>query len=385
MNRGSVALVVLSLIASAVVGLTAAASAAGNPNCAAVDGDYIIVFAKDVAVDKEIKSAPGRSISAKFTYKSVLNGFAATLSGEQVCAFQKRPNIESIELDGTVSNQVMQTNATWGLDRIDQPSQPLSTSYNYTSTGAGINAYVIDTGIQSRHPDLLGAVTSGYSAIKGGTEDCNGHGTHVAGTIGGTTYGVAKDVTLIPVRVLGCNGSGTNSGVIAGVDWVKRNYLATGNVPSVANMSLGGGVSAALDTAVTNLINSGVSVVVAAGNSSTDACASSPARVPSAITVAASDRNDAFATFSNRGTCVDVIAPGVAITSAWIKSGVKTISGTSMASPHVAGITARYLQSNRTATPLSAAEALSTSATVGAITGAPVGTPNRLIYANPSN
>lgn len=384
-NRAFTLCVAFSLIASAVVGFTTSASAVGNPNCVAVDGDYIVSFSKDVAVDKEIKSAPGRSISAKFTYKSVLNGFAATLSAEQVCAFQKRPNIESIELDGVVSIEVTQSNPTWGLDRIDQVIKPLSNTYTYVSTGAGINAYVIDTGIQSSHPDLSGAVALGYSAITGGTEDCNGHGTHVAGTIGGTTYGVAKDVTLIPVRVLDCNGSGTNSGVIAGVDWVKTNYLATGTRPSVANMSLGGGASRALDTAVTNLINAGVSVVVAAGNSSADACKSSPARVPLAITVAASDSNDTFASFSNRGTCVDVIAPGVNITSDWKNSGTNTISGTSMASPHVAGVAARYLQQNSSATPTAVSNALIASATLGVITGALNRTPNRLIYANPSN
>ena len=387
-NRASSLCVALALIASAVVGLTTTARAAGNPNCLAVDGDYIVTFAKDAEVDQEIKSAPGRSISSKFTYKSVLNGFAATLSGEQVCAFQKRPKIESIELDGIISIDAITTqlNSTWGLDRIDSNGlPPLSNSYNYTSTGVGVTAYVIDTGIQTSHPDLAGAVGAGYSVIKGGTEDCNGHGTHVAGTIGGTTYGVAKDVTLIPVRVLDCRGSGSNSGVIAGVDWVKRNYLANGARPSVANMSLGGGLSSLLDAAVNNLIIAGVTVVVAAGNSSADACVSSPARVPSAITVAASDRNDALATFSNRGPCVDVIAPGVNITSDWMKSGVKTISGTSMASPHVAGVVARYLQLNPNANPADVSTALLANATNAVINGSLNGTANRLIYANPSN
>ena len=383
-NRVASLCVAISLLASVVAGLTTTASAVGNPNCNAADGDYIVTFAKDVAVDKEIKSAPGRSISTKFTYKSVLNGFAATLSAEQACAFAKRPNIESVELDGVVSIEATQSNPTWGLDRIDQSTKPLSNTYIYTSSGLGVTAYVIDTGIQSSHPDLIGAVAPGFSAIKGGTEDCNGHGTHVAGTIGGDTYGVAKDVTLIPVRVLNCRGSGTTSGVIAGVDWVKTNYLANRTI-SVANMSLGGGVSAALDAAVSNLILAGVTVVVAAGNSSTDACNSSPARVASAITVAASDSNDLFATFSNRGTCVDVIAPGVSITSDWMKSAIKTISGTSMASPHVAGVAARYLQQNSSATPAVLSSALLANATPGVITGTPTGTANLLIYANSSN
>lgn len=370
-----------TLFASVIVGYSTTASAAGNPNCNEVDGDYIVTFAKGIAVDREIKAAPGRAIAAKFTYKNALNGFAATLSAEQVCAFQKRPNIETIELDALMSIAATQASATWGLDRIDSkaPAALKDSLYNFTTTGLGITAYVIDTGIQTAHNDFAGAVTTGFSAITDGrgTEDCNGHGTHVAGTIGGTLYGVAKDVTLVPVRVLDCNGSGTNSGVIAGVDYV-RGVAAGKSTTSVVNMSLGGGASTALDTAVNNLISSGVSVVVAAGNSGTDACKSSPARVPAAITVAASDTNDLFASFSNRGTCVDIIAPGVGITSAWLNNGVNRISGTSMAAPHVAGAVARYLQGGSNTGAM-----LSDSAT-NVINSVPRRTPNKFLFVAPT-
>ena len=373
-------LLALFMVASSVIGTSFIAQAAG-PKCEAVDGDYIVTFAKNAGVDREIKSAPGRAIAAKFTYKNALNGFAATLSAEQVCAFQKRPNIESIELDGLMSIENTQPSAPWGLDRIDSraPSALKDNSYTYSTTGSGITAYVIDTGIQSSHLDFAGAVTTGFSSIADGrgTEDCSGHGTHVAGTIGGTVYGVAKDVALVPVRVLDCSGSGSISGVIAGVDYVRGITAGSAGI-SVANMSLGGGASTALDTAVNNLISSGVTVVVAAGNSRADACKSSPARVPAAITVAASDTNDNFASFSNRGKCIDIIAPGVAITSAWLNGGVNTINGTSMAAPHVAGAIARYLQSRSNATQL-----LNDSAP-NAIKSVPRGTANKFLFVAPA-
>ena len=318
---------------------------ANNPNCTLVDGDYIVSFPRGIAIANEMRAVPGRPIQAKFTYDTVLNGFAATLTAEQACAFQRRPGAV-VEQDSDVQNQSLQSlqgQQLWGLDRVDQISKTLDDNFNIVTNGQGVYAFVIDTGIYSSHQEFEKRVTSGFSAIKDryGTQDCNGHGTHVAGTIGGKTYGVAKSVTLVPVRVLNCTGSGKNSGVIAGIDWVAKSTLR----PAVANMSLGGGANSTLDSAVRNLINKGVTVVVAAGNENKDASLTSPARVGEAITVGASNQNDLRADFSNKGTLVDVYAPGVSIKSSWIGSNIATriIEGTSMASPHVAGIVARYL------------------------------------------
>ena len=367
------------LVASVLVAPT---FAAGNPNCTEVDGDYIVTFSKGAVVANEIKNVNGKQVAPKFMYSDALNGFAARLTGDQICNLKKRGNVEDIEADQVMSiDATTLSGATWGLDRIDQISRPLSTTYNYTSTGSGVNAYVIDTGILGTHTEFTSRMNPGFSAIGNAadTTDCNGHGTHVSGTIGGSTYGVAKAVSLVPVRVLDCAGSGSTSGVIAGINWAITNHQP--GVKAVANMSLGGGASSALDTAVNNLINDGVIVVVAAGNSRQDACKSSPARVPAPITVAASDVNDIFASFSNRGKCVDIIAPGFGIASAWIGSNTatNTISGTSMASPHVAGAVARALSVGRSASNV-LAEALTNK-----ITQVPAGTPNKLLYILPSN
>lgn len=272
-----------------------------------------------------------------------------------------------------------QTNATWGLDRIDQRKRPLNGSYTYNTTASSVTAYIIDTGILSGHQEFSGRVTGGVTAINDGrgSSDCNGHGTHVAGTVGGRTYGVAKGVKLFAVRVLDCAGSGSNSGVIAGVDWVTYNHTK----PAVANMSLGGGASQALDDAVRNSIGAGVTYAVAAGNENQNACNVSPARVSSALTVGATTRTDSRASFSNYGSCVDLFAPGQDITSAWYSSSssTRTISGTSMASPHVAGAAALYLQSNQGASPSTVASNLNSTATTGVVTGTN-GSPNRLLY-----
>jgi len=330
------------LVASVLVAPT---FAAGNPNCTEVDGDYIVTFSKGAVVANEIKNVNGRDITPKFMYEDAINGFAGFLTGAQVCNFKKRGNVLNVELDKEVSIDATQSGVTWGLDRIDQTSLPLNTTFSYTSTGSGVDAYVIDTGILASHTEFTGRVKNGYTAIndRRGTTDCNGHGTHVSGTIGGTKYGVAKAVSLIPVRVLDCRGSGANSGVIAGVNWAIGNHVQ--GKPAVANLSLGGPVSDALDLAINNLISDGVTVVVAAGNDRLNACNYSPSRVPAAITVAASTSADTLASFSNTGPCVDIIAPGVNITSAWIgkNTAISTISGTSMASPHVAGAIARSL------------------------------------------
>ncbi len=379
-NRPASLFVSIALLASVVVGYSTTASAAGNPNCDAVDGDYIVSFAPGANVDNEIKNAPGRSISPKFTYDAAINGFAATLNAAQVCAFQKRPNIRSIEMDKEVSTS--EVSQSWGLDRIDDVSLPLDNTYDYFSTGSGVTAYVIDTGIEVTHPDFGGRAKLGYSAVGGKATDCNGHGTHVAGTIGGTKYGVAKRVNLVAVKVLNCAGSGTNSGVIAGINWVIKNHPNA--TAAVANMSLGGGFSQAINNAVANLVADNVTVALAAGNENVDACSTSPASTPTAITVAASTSADLMASFSNYGNCVDLIAPGVGITSAWLKSGTNTISGTSMAAPHVAGLAARYLQGNPNAQPAVVGDALKANSKVS-ILGSPNATPYSLVYSAPTN
>jgi len=343
-------LAITSISVFAATALVAPTWAAGNPNCTAVAGEYIVSFAKGAVVANEIKNVNGKQVNPRFMYDQAINGFAGFLSSDQVCVLQKRGNVLSVEADQEMSINDIQTGATWGLDRIDQSSGPLDTTYSYISTGARVDAYVIDTGILGTHSEFTGRMKPGFSAIgkSTNTTDCNGHGTHVAGTIGGTKYGVAKAVSLFPVRVLDCRGSGTNSGVIAGINWVIKNHTSN---KAVANMSLGGGASSTLDTAINNLITDGVTVVVAAGNDGLNACNYSPARVPNAITVAASTSTDTLAYFSNVGTCVDIIAPGLDITSSWIVSNtaIKTISGTSMAAPHVAGAIARSLSA---ATPI---------------------------------
>ncbi len=366
-----------------------------NANCTAVDGDYIVSFSKGASVANEIKNIRGKRVTPTFNYSKVLNGFASFLTAEQACELLGQPNIESIELDGVVtitSNGSLhtQTSATWGLARIDQALRlPVNTNYNYIYTGSGVTAYIIDTGIQYNHPDFGGAASFGFDAFGGTGGDCHGHGTHVAGTIGGTMYGVAKDVSLVAVRVLNCQGSGTWSGVLAGIDWVANNHQD--GVKAVANMSLGGGANIAVDNAINNLISNGVTVVVAAGNSGANACNYSPARATNAITVAASNKDDVFASWSNYGSCVDIIAPGANITSDWLVSrknptGVITLNGTSMASPHVAGTVAILLQigtmtSGGTALP--PANKVLAPITMTTTQSAGGTTPNLFIFTNP--
>ncbi len=322
-----------------------------------------------------------------YVYDSALYGFAVRVPPEtaQVAAssLAADPNVDYVEPDRvarTIETNDTQTGATWGLDRIDQRNLPLSTTYTFANRGVGVHAYVIDTGIRPTHSQFTGRVGNGYTAINDGrgSADCNGHGTHVAGTVGGTTHGVAKQVTLHAVRVLDCNGSGTNAGVIAGVNWVAANHVK----PAVANMSLGGGASSALDTAVNNSIAAGVTYAVAAGNENQNACNVSPARTAAALTVGSTTSTDARSSFSNFGTCVDIFAPGSSITSAWHTGDTttNTISGTSMASPHVAGAAALYLSANRSATPSQVAQALTGNATTNKVTNPGTGSPNRLLF-----
>jgi subtilisin family serine protease len=352
-----------------------------------IPGRYIVVF-KDSVTNPASEAASvmqGRGGQVLHTYTRAIKGFAANLPDAALQAIRNNSNVSYIEQDQTVAlNQVSpQNQATWGLDRIDQADLPLDTQYHFTRTGAGVNAFIIDTGIRTDHVEFTGRVLPGYNTVAdaNGTNDCNGHGTHVSGTVGGTTWGVAKGVSLIPVRVLDCTGSGSWSGVIAGIDWVANSPLR----PAVANMSLGGGASSTVDAAVAGAVSKGVTMVVAAGNSNNDACLSSPAREPSAITVGATTSIDYRASYSNFGSCVDIFAPGTGITSAWNTSATATnlISGTSMASPHVAGVAALAVAANPTATPAAITSLLTSSATPNRVVAAslPVGTPNLLLYS----
>ena len=346
--------------------------------------NYIVVFKENVNnVDGETDQlSQTYNFKTKFRYKHSIKGFAGTLSTAIIDALRNDPRIAYIEQDQEVHIVTTQSNPTWGLDRIDQQPLPLSASYTYNQTGAGVDAYIIDCGILLTHTDFGGRAVTGIDEITpGGTAtDGNGHGTHVAGTVGGTTYGVAKAVKLIAVRVLDNTGSGTTSGVIAGIDWVTNDHTTH---PAVANMSLGGGVSTALDDAVRRSIADGVTYCIAAGNSSADASTASPARVTEAVTVGATDINDGFAYFSNYGSIVDISAPGVNITSDWNTSSTatNTISGTSMATPHVAGAAALYLEANPTASPAAVQTALKSNGTPNMITGLPAGTVNLLLYS----
>ncbi len=350
----------------------------------AIPGRYIVVLKADVGTDAAeaaIEAATRAGGNLHFRYSEVLNGFAITLPDRAVEALRNNPHVDYIEADSVVSIDTTQTGATWGIDRIDQRALPLSTTYTYNYTGAGVTAYIIDTGILITHSEFGTRATYGYDAVDGSlpAADCNGHGTHVAGTVGGSTYGVAKGVNLVAVRVLDCAGSGTTTGVIAGIDWVTSNHT-TG--AAVANMSLGGSASTALDTAVKNSIADGVVYAVAAGNNNRKACNYSPARVPEAITVGATTNTDARASYSNYGTCLDIFAPGSSITSSWYTSttATNTISGTSMATPHVAGAAALYKQANPSATPQQVRDALVNNATSNVVINPGVGSPNKLLY-----
>ena len=336
--------------------------------------------------------ARGHGVAPDFVYSAVLNGFAGSISDAARAGLLRDARVERIEQDGIATTQTTQSGATWGLDRTDQRALPLSGSFTYTNTGAGVTAYIIDTGIRLAHSDFGGRAVSGYDAVDGGSaDDCNGHGTHVAGTVGGLTHGIAKGVSLVAVRVLDCRGSGSWSGVIAGMDWVAARHMAGGLLSgkrAVANMSLGGGANTSVDDATRRMIAAGVTTGVAAGNGNQggraqDACKYSPARVDEAMTIGATTRTDAKTSWSNYGNCVDLFAPGNGITSAWYTSNTatSTISGTSMATPHVVGVAARYLQGNPSATPQQVRDALYAAATKGVVTSSSTAN-NHLLFSS---
>ncbi|EFL42816.1 peptidase, S8A (subtilisin) subfamily [Streptomyces griseoflavus Tu4000] len=361
--------------------------AAGSPT--AVKDSYIVTLRTGAGL--KARSAAGKDLveryggSVRKTFGSALNGYTAALSAAGARRLAADPAVASVEQNQRVSaTDTTQSGAPWGLDRIDQTSLPLSGTYTYPdSAGSGVTAYVIDTGVRITHQQISGRAAYGYDAVDGDTtaSDGNGHGTHVATTIAGSTYGVAKKAKIVAVRVLDNNGSGTTAGVIAGIDWVTANHSG----PSVANLSLGGGASTTLDTAVRNSIASGVTYAVAAGNSSANASSYSPARVTEALTVGATTSTDARASYSNYGSVLDIFAPGSSITAGWHTSdtATSTISGTSMATPHVAGAAAVYLAGHTSATPAQVASALVNGATTGKVTGPGSGSPNRLLRLVP--
>ena len=389
----------LSLVAVASLGLAAACadsptsnSAAPNPELDApsfatggsdvIPGRFIVTLregASPAAVARE------NGVRPDFVYTTVLNGFAGSMSEAARAGLLRDARVARVEQDGIVRKSTTQSNATWGLDRTDQRALPLSKTYTYTNTGAGVTAYIIDTGIMPSHNEFGGRAVHGFTAINDGrgSSDCDGHGTHVAGTVGGATYGIAKGVALVAVRVLDCSGSGTWSGVIAGMDWVTANHVS----PAVANMSLGGGISSSVDQAAANMIASGVATAIAAGNGNRggrqqDACGYSPARVPSAMTIGATTQTDAKTSWSNYGPCVDFFAPGYQIVSAGIGSNTQAVSmsGTSMAAPHVAGVAALYLQSNPGASAQQVGDALYAATTKGIVTSSSTAN-NHLLFS----
>jgi len=321
----------------------------------------------------------------KFIYQNAFQGVAVQIpqnvEQEFVRILKLNPTVSLIEKDQVFkSNATTQTNATWGLDRSDQRNLPLNSTYNADGNAQGVPVYVVDTGVLASHQDFTGRVKAGYTAVSdgNGTTDCNGHGTHVAGTIAGTKYGIAKSASIIPVRVLDCNGSGTTSTVIAGLDWVASQNPKN----AVVNLSLGGGTSTALDDAINRVVNKDIVVVVAAGNNNADACNYSPSRVPAAITVGATTNQDQRANYSNYGKCLDVFAPGSNITSDRYSSNTATAtaSGTSMASPHVAGLAAilRAIYTGENVPQIT--NRILNKATTNKVTDSQTGSPNRLLY-----
>jgi subtilisin family serine protease len=381
---------VTAVVAVAMVGSPASAAegtilGADSPN--AVAGSYIVVLDGAVAplgvggAASSLTRRHGGTVAA--TYTSALRGFSVRTSAQAARRLAADPSVAYVQQDQIMHLVDTQTNPpSWGLDRIDQRNLPLNNSYTYPNTASNIHAYVIDTGVLISHTTFGSRASHGRDTVSEDNDstDCHGHGTHVAGTVGGSQYGVAKAVQIVGVRVLSCGGSGTTTDIVQGIDWVTANAIR----PAVANMSLGGGVNTALDNAVANSIASGITYALAAGNNNINACNFSPARTPNAITVGATQSNDARASFSNFGTCLDIFAPGVGITSAWIGSNTatNTISGTSMASPHAAGVAALILSANPTWSPAQVRNEMVADATSGVVGNAGTGSPNLLLFVD---
>lgn len=364
------------------------------PNPSGDEARYIVQYERTVDPGRQTASLQARGVRTGHTFSHAVKGAVVVATPQKAAELSTLPGVTGVLPDNPVKLEDTQNGAPWGLDRTDQRTLPLSGTYSPPSGGTGVMVYVIDTGILATHQDFGGRVQTGFDAVGvgsngindgKGTSDCNGHGTHVAGVAAGSTYGMAKAATLVPVRALACDGSGWNSDVIAGLDWMVQQHQP--GQPAVANLSIGGAADNGLDAAVQGAIDHGITVTVAAGNSGTNACTGSPARVPAALTVAASDISDRQASFSNFGTCVDLYAPGVQITSDWYTSNSSTaaLSGTSMAAPHAAGAAAMILSQHPAWTPAQVSSTLTSSATIGAITNPGAGTPNRLLYVGPAD
>ena len=396
-RRNSVVLIVLLIVLVISVGCdgnggSLAPRGSGSANVlppsgvsqsAAIPDQYIVTFKDSVTNVPALARQLVAQSNAQhlFTYTSALHGFAARMSAQAALALQHNPNVATVEQDQTARTASVETNAPTGLDRIDQRALPLNGSYDYTSTGSGVSAYIMDTGIRSTHVDFGGRAVGAYTTVNDGygTSDCGGHGTHVAGIVGANTYGVAKGVRLYAVRIFDCNASGTYSAIASAVDWITQNASR----PAIVNMSFSGAPSSTLSTAIQNSINSGITYVAAAGNNSgADACNYAPGNIPGVITVAASSLTDVQMPFSNGGKCVTIFAPGAVILSTYNTSDTATMqwSGTSMAAAHVTGAGALYLETHPSASPAQVRQAIVAGATGQVLTALTSGSPNLLLY-----